>query len=183
MKSVRFTALVDAFGSPEPITLWTAPDKDPGISRAAAENRIVTLLQPPRGHRADYGLVGLHPQEHATFVRFPKAIPYAKGTRIIGIKYQLITNPLPVLKAGPPRAPRQSKAASEKKPRDIVFRAVIQFTATQEVSFEIRASNRRAARQTALDAAAKYPPECSHAQIRRQLIRLDSHSANIPEKK
>jgi hypothetical protein len=88
--SVRFAALVKSLGKPELLSLWTNPAADKNFKKAVVANRVATLKQINVGTKKDFGTVGFEKVKRASFLLFPKEIPYASGTKIIGVKYDLM---------------------------------------------------------------------------------------------
>ena len=91
-KTVRFAVLVEAAGQPEYATLWTKPEQDRDFTRAVKESRVVTLIQRNVGTRKDYGLIGFYPQENAGFLVFPRRIEQPPETKVVGIKYEMLSS-------------------------------------------------------------------------------------------
>ena len=88
--SVRFLNLVKDAGKPKQALLWSAPEKDSNFMKALRENRIVTVVQPNVGTKKDFGTVGFEKERNASYLVFPKKLPVPEGTKIIGIKYNLL---------------------------------------------------------------------------------------------
>ncbi len=89
-KSVRFTRVVNECGTPELVSLWSAPEKDKKLMAAVRAHRIMTVKQPSVGAAKDFGVVGLHPEKDAAYLRFPKPLTDYKNERVIGINYDLV---------------------------------------------------------------------------------------------
>jgi hypothetical protein len=89
-KEIRFSKLVQKGGKPEPMTLWTKPKDNPAFMNAINENRVVTVFQKPTGTKKDFGLVGFHQEQFATYLVFPKPLPKLGEVHVIGIKYDLL---------------------------------------------------------------------------------------------
>jgi hypothetical protein len=87
---IRFGDLVRRSGRPEAVTLWLDPKKDRSFSKAAKENRIVTVVQDPTSKRKDFGQIGFHKHPHAQYLVFPRPLPKDGNSRIIGINYALL---------------------------------------------------------------------------------------------
>ena len=109
LKTVRFTQLVETAGKPVAVTLWTAPKDDPDFSKAMREERVLTVIQRNVGAKADYGLVGFFEQPLATYLVFPKRLPYPPETKVVGIKYDQLAEPQP---SGPLHKPKPEKRPS-----------------------------------------------------------------------
>jgi hypothetical protein len=91
---VRFTQLVKASGRPHSATLWLAdPAKDPEFKKAIAENRILTIHHVNVGPKKESGEIGFDKSAGASYLIFPKSLPLAKSTRVIGLKFNLLDEP------------------------------------------------------------------------------------------
>jgi hypothetical protein len=110
---VRFTQLVKAAGRPHTATLWVAdPAKDPEFKKAIAENRIVTIHLVNVGTKKESGEIGFAKGGGAGYLIFPKPLPFAEGTRVIGLKYELLEEPEvkdPVRIKPAPKPPKKEK--------------------------------------------------------------------------
>ena len=191
-KTVRFTALVQSSGRPEQATLWTAPEQTPYFWKAVQQRRVLTVVQHNVGTKKDYGIVGFFQEPQATFLIFPKRIPYPDETKIIGIKYdQLEDAPIsgPVYKGPLKRAPgvkMQEKPAKtsapepEKEPEEApppppvkrLFRATLEITAKQTVPLEIEAISREEANRLIKERAADAKLDLAQAIERRKLSKV-----------
>lgn len=90
-KQVRFTQLVKASGRPHPATLWVAdPKQDPEFKKAIGENRILTIHHVNVGNKKESGEVGFQTGGAAGYLIFPKPLPMAEGTRVIGLKFDML---------------------------------------------------------------------------------------------
>ena len=87
-KRLRFGDLVRNSGRPQPLTLWTKPEKNGTLKRAIKGNRVLTVIQEPG--KTDFGAIGFHLQPGASYFIFPRALPRAENARVIGINYQLV---------------------------------------------------------------------------------------------
>ena len=90
-KKVRFGDLVRNCGRPEVVTLWARPEKNPALTKAIKQNRVLTVIQEP-GKR-DYGVLGFELRPGALILVFPRVLPRAQGARVIGINLQLLEQP------------------------------------------------------------------------------------------
>jgi hypothetical protein len=187
-KQIRFANIVKASGRPHPATLWVDdPDKDPAFKKAIEENRILTLNQDNAGAKADSGVIGFHKGPTATYLIFPKALAMAEGTRVIGLKFDLldeapVTDPVQITEPPPrkkiehvktvepepdpkpepePEPPKAHKAKKEKPPAEKtpIFKVTVQFTATVKRDIEVEAKSASAAIALALKQAEKLTPE------------------------
>ncbi len=95
-KAVRFIQIIQSAGRPVPVTLWTAPEKDPEFSKARREARVLTVIHRKKGAKADFGLVGFFKEALATYLVFPRRVPYPVETKVIGIKYDQLGEAKPV---------------------------------------------------------------------------------------
>lgn len=93
VKTVRFSAVVEACGRPRPHTLWLPPEKDPELKRAIAAHRVLTLTG-GKG-KADHGEVGFSTPTHAgdQYFIFPKSLRRFTGRRVVGVKFEMVEQP------------------------------------------------------------------------------------------
>lgn len=165
-REVRFLQLVEASGKPETLALWTDPKKNLSFVKAMKENRVLTIIQKPEGNRKDVGQVGFHPQPHASYLVFPKRLPVAPDTRVIGLKYDLIAEPiLPVSEHAKPAAkpgPARRKPAGSAKQFDVAVERV----AKLKIHIAIDARNKSDAGKQALTEAEHETFEPGQAEIR-----------------
>jgi hypothetical protein len=90
-KQIRFTQLVKASGQPHPATLWVADaNKDPEFKKAIAENRILTIHHVNVGNKKESGEIGFQTGGAAGYLIFPKSLPMVEGTRVIGLKFDML---------------------------------------------------------------------------------------------
>jgi hypothetical protein len=118
-KQIRFVQLVKASGQPHPATLWAAhPNKDPEFKKAIAENRILTIHHVNVGNKKEFGEIGFRTGGASGYLIFPKALPMAEGTRVIGLKFDMLTE-APVKDPVKIREPRtKAKSPGRQAPRD-----------------------------------------------------------------
>jgi hypothetical protein len=95
-------------------TLWVPPKKDPDFKRALEAHRVMTLEQTPGGGKADFGTIGFD-EKHETgqFLIFPKSLRSFEGSRVIGVKFDLIEQP----KLAPADLPKRRAPPARAKPR------------------------------------------------------------------
>ena len=94
LKQIRFTQLVKASGRPHPATLWVAdPKQDPEFKKAIGENRILTIHHVNVGNKKESGEIGFQTGGAAGYLIFPKPLPIAEGTRVIGLKFDMLVEP------------------------------------------------------------------------------------------
>lgn len=145
-KTVRFDALVESSGRPEPVTLWTKPEDDRDFMRAVREKRVATLVQTNVGTKKDFGVVGFQQEENASYLVFPKAISYPAESKIVGIKYERLTpasakgllyKPKPAAKPGIPMREKRRFLLDDEAPQAAKHEA------------EVRATSREATREKA----------------------------------
>jgi hypothetical protein len=122
MKTVRFTQVVEACGRPRVHTSWAAPGKDCELQRALAASRVMTIAH-ARG-KTDFGTVGLPPRHEAgagtgdQLLVFPRSLKRFAGTRMVGVKFDLVEQPSLTTaglawRAGPPKQKRPPHPAAE----------------------------------------------------------------------
>jgi hypothetical protein len=86
-KRMRFRELVRACGKPQAITLWTKPEKNPVLTKAIKQRRVLTVIQEP-GKR-NYGILGFELRPGALHLAFPKPLPRGEA-RLVGIDLGLV---------------------------------------------------------------------------------------------
>jgi hypothetical protein len=184
-KQVRFAQLVKAAGMPYAATLWTEPGKDPEFKKAIKENRVVTVRNVNVGTKKDRGVVGFLQGPNATYLIFPKALPMAEGTGVIGLKFEdLAEAPVhdPVKVKTAARRKKVEKVKTEKETKGTAgpkakasrkgkeetkgpmakaskFRVKVAFSATVLREIEVEASGASAAIEAAERKAGEEPPE------------------------
>ena len=90
VKTARFATVVERLGKPEIHLALLDPKKDRSLQAAVKANRVMTIMQPSAGAKADRGEVGFDPGTGRQFLIFPKSLrPFARHT-VVGIKYDLI---------------------------------------------------------------------------------------------
>ena len=150
-KTIRFSELVETSGKPEVVTLWVDPKSDKPFMDLVKRKRVVTILQKPTEGKADFGLVGFHPQPFATFMVFPRMLKCDEGLRIIGIKYELLDFPH-ATKSFEPRILKAPEAVP-KRSTEKTFNVRILRTLSQELEFQVRALSLSEGKTKALAAA------------------------------
>ena len=90
MKTARFAAVVEAAGKPDTHLLLVSPEKDKALQAAIRTHRVMTVHQELVGNKADHGTVDFELGRARQFLIFPKSISKFKGSRIVGIKYDLL---------------------------------------------------------------------------------------------
>jgi hypothetical protein len=190
-KTVRFTQLVQTAGKPVPVTLWTAPDEDPVFSKATREKRVLTVVQRNVGTKADYGLIGFFQEPLASYLVFPKPLPYPPETRVIGIKYEELAEARPAGPLHKPKPPKPSKRAHPPKekpekrpsppspppPKLHRFGAELEIITRQGVPLEVEATSASEAERLLKAKGDEIPPDPAVAAVTRRISRarrLDS---------
>lgn len=156
-QSVRFLQLVAESGIPEVVTLWADPRKDRAFMKLIKGKRVATIVQKPTGTKKDFGAVGFHPQPFAMFLVFPKILKSADGTKIIGIKYDVLQTANPRKSFQPTLVPRPvpKPESLPSKPVEKIFRGRIIRRLSQELAFEVKARNSGEARTKALQTVSE----------------------------
>lgn len=180
-KQVRFTQLVKAAGRPHPATLWVAdPAKDAEFKKAIDQNRIVTVHHVNVGTKKESGEIGFKKGGAASYLIFPKELPMAEGTRIIGLKFEMleepeVKNPAKITEAK--RKPKIEKAkilrfpAAEQEEQDeadegpqakketAIFKVTVEYRAMATREIEVKAATAAGAIEEALKEAKKQLPK------------------------
>jgi hypothetical protein len=124
-QTVRFTQVVERSGRPQVHTLWVPPEQDAEFKRARDSHRLMTIESGSISGKADAGLVGFDSahRDGGQFLIFPKSLKRFEGSRVIGIKFDLIEQPplapvKHVKRAKPPRVKPQRKVAFSLPPRE-----------------------------------------------------------------
>ena len=78
-KRLRFGDLVRNSGRPQPLTLWTKPEKNGTLKRAIKGNRVLTVIQEPG--KTDFGTIGFHVRPGASYFIFPRGLPRVEMPR------------------------------------------------------------------------------------------------------
>lgn len=87
-KQVRFAQLIKAAGRPHAATLWVArPTEDPDFQRAIAEDRILSVHNVNVGSKKESAEIGFREGRGLSYMIFDKPLPFASGTRVIGLKF------------------------------------------------------------------------------------------------
>ncbi len=169
-KNIRFGDLVRKSGRPQAVTLWTDPNKDRALSQAVRQNRVLTVLTHSLTKRADFGLVGFHERPKALYLVFPRPLPQAEDSRIIGINYELLDE-LDVS----PRTRSTALRAPELPPKPVekTFAVKLRRTATIETTMNILAKDRKTAAREALTAAKNLRFQVEPDAIRDQVVAVE----------
>lgn len=184
LKQVRFTQLVKEAGRPHPATLWVAdPSKDPEFKKAIDQNRIVTVHHVNIGSKKESGEIGFKKGGAASYLIFPKELPQPEGTRIIGLKFEMldepeVKNPVKIKAAKPkpkiekakivkfpisaskePEEPEKIEEKAKPKKETAIFKVTIEYRATAKREVEVEAKTAAGAIEEALKEAKKDPPK------------------------
>ena len=165
-KSIRFSELIKTSGKPHVVTLWTEPTKDRALMEATKENRVLTIHQEPTHKKADVAQIGFYKGPHSSYLIFPKPLPENKEARVVGLNYELISEPAvrDPLKVQSP-SPRKSAELSRVKKFSITIRRV----ATIEKQLLVVAKNKKDAEREALRQIDREPFEMSEAVSKTEI--------------
>jgi len=183
-KTIRFGDLVRTYGRPEPVTLWTDPKRDPRISKAIRENRVLTVHQEPTSKKKDFGEIGFYKTPFASYFVFPRPLPKNDTSRVIGINYQLaeeastVGRPLPKQRTIKARKTKHAVAnlsakpglAKRPKPKLKSYNIVVRRTATLDAAIDIKAENEESARAQAAEMAKRKRFELTKAVLKVEVI-------------
>jgi hypothetical protein len=125
MKSVRFSQVVATSGRPEVFLLFDPDDAD--FKAALRQHRLMTVVE--KRASAPTGLIGYEPSQHGQLLIFPKSLQPFAGTRVVGIKFDLLAEPSAAKHQAPPKtaqrkkkestAPKQIAAAEKTQPAPV----------------------------------------------------------------
>lgn len=88
-RNTRFSEIVAASGKPEVYTLWRDPKSDRQFQSQIKAHRVATVLKSDAG--TDFGQVGFKERKGATYLVFPKSLKRFENHRIVGIKWDEIS--------------------------------------------------------------------------------------------
>jgi hypothetical protein len=88
-KNTRFAEITAAAGKPEVYIPWRSPESDRHLQGLIKANRIITVLKSDTG--TDFGQVGFKAKKGASYLVFPKSLKRFENHRIIGIKWDAIS--------------------------------------------------------------------------------------------
>lgn len=130
MKTARFATVVAQAGKPSHRLTWSDAAKDSTLTRAAKQNRLLSVHQQMRGGKADFGRVGMEIGRNTQYYIFPRSLQRYADRRIVAINYDLAGDAVtssalaPKTKQAPQRAnkivqfPRtKPAAAAPEKPK------------------------------------------------------------------
>jgi len=169
-KKIRLGDLVRNSGRPQAVTLWSDPKEDRTFSKAVKENRVVTVIQDPTSKRKPSGEIGFHERQHAFYLVFPRPLSNEKDSRVIGINYSLLEEPVEndrPQKAKLPQKPRQEKA----EPIQQNFRLRIRRTAMVETDIDVRAKDQAEAEHLAMNLVRQQAFPLKKAAITEEIVR------------
>jgi hypothetical protein len=148
-KDIRFAELVKKSGKPETVTLWTKPEDNPSLMKAVRENRVLTVKHKPTEKHKDFGQIGFHQEPSALYLVFAKPLPKATDARVIGIKYDLVEEPV-AKKAVSKKELKAPKILPKPKPVEKKFSVTVRRTATVETKLIVTATKISDAQEQAL---------------------------------
>lgn len=153
------------------MTLWTRPQEDRDFMRAVKQNRVMTVVRKPGTTRKDFGEIGFHQRPFALYFVFPRPLRRDCGTRVVGIKYDLIEEPPVTHPAPKPNA--KAKPITKPPQAQRQFRAVIQRTATMESRLTVTAWDRAGARTRVLQEISSEPFDATKAGVENRIQSLN----------
>lgn len=161
-QQIHFRQLVERSGNPEIVTLWTTPERNREFMKAVKENRVLTIVQEPASARKDFGRIGFHRNAHASYLVFPKSLPSAPKSRVIGIRYDLVRQSMPRDPVSPAMRPPRKRPV-RRRPATREFDVIIRRTATLETCVRVPTRNEAQARREALATIRRQPMDLSKA--------------------
>ncbi len=116
MKTVRFSKVVEKSGRPEVYLLMS--ETDPDFRKALDAGRIMGLSGESYGAGTEYGTVGYDKTSHGQLLIFPKSLKAFVGTKVVGIKYDLLAEDSGRQNEKPSRKkePKKSNQKPSKRP-------------------------------------------------------------------
>ncbi|HEX5220870.1 MAG TPA: hypothetical protein VFZ59_14975 [Verrucomicrobiae bacterium] len=176
--TIRFGDLVRSAGRPQTFTLWSGdPKKDRTLQQAIRKKRVLTVFQEPTSTRKPFGRIGYHQKDSAIYLLFPRSLPPDTESRVIGINFDLLDEP--VAKTS---APKKTKKVSPDKPPVRVpqsrpqkeFRVTLRRQLTKELVLTVTAPHQSAARQEALETARNTPLEFDPAEVQIKIVNVSA---------
>jgi hypothetical protein len=138
--------------------------------RAVKKKRVLTVVQKPTGNKKDFGYIGFYPQPFAAFLVFPQSLKPAEGTRIIGIKYDLLELP-------EPQKPARAEPVKEPKPKPLPapkpFRVQLRRTLEQELTIPVHALNPAEAKEIALSVESEKPMPVDTRKLKVRVLGIE----------
>jgi hypothetical protein len=174
-KTVRFTEVVEAAGTPEIYLPLANPKEDRNFMRAVKDQRVLSLKQEPTGTKKDFGTVGFVREKFISYLIFPKSLARFEGQRVVGIKYDTLREAdLSAPRSSTSRRGRSTKPkppSPKPKPRPKRFTATVRITETNDVTVTVEAWNEKEARTKAEREAHEHTTP-SHARTKTELLRV-----------
>jgi hypothetical protein len=93
VKTTRFSQVVAKSGKPEVYLTLIAPAKDRHLQSAIKAHKVMTLRQDNAGSKVDRGEIGFEEGPERQYLIFPRSLQRFTGQKVVGIKYDLITEP------------------------------------------------------------------------------------------
>lgn len=181
---IRFTQLVKAAGKPHVATLWVAdPAKDPNFKKAIDENRVLTVHHANVGTKTDTGEIGFIKGGAASYLIFPKALPMAEGTRVIGLKFDMldepeVKDPVKVTEAPKKTKIERVKTVAEVEPEKTAAEEKEQAPAEDEMKVEPAASKQQKRKSTAkVKETSKFKVTVEFAATATKQIEVEAKNA------
>jgi hypothetical protein len=165
--SFRFQQLVKSSGHPEVATLWGDPKKDGRFMKAVRANRVVTVKQKLTAKTKDFGTIGFHEGKSLAYFIFPEPLPERKDARVIGIKYDLLSESTVV--GEPQQRPKAELRPQKKKSEPKKFSLTIRRVATIEAELTIEAMTQSEAERNALKEIQHQEFDPTEAVIQNQI--------------
>ena len=133
---------------------------DKVLQVAVKQERVLTIYQQVRGSKKDFGVVGLETAPHAQYLVFPKSLRKFAGSRIVGVRYDLVKEEMSSGVRLPPARSRPKPATQSKSKKIVQFEEV-------ESGTPPRQENKEA---SVVDPATKKLPEEEDANpVKREL--------------
>lgn len=172
MAQIRFTELIKASGKPEAVSLWTDPRRNTQFMRAVKQNRVLTVIQEPGSKRKDFAEIGFRRVRHAAYLVFPKRLPAEPKARVIGIKYDLVDEPVPNDPVRVDSLPEKSARhrIKENEPAEQTFDILVRRMAVIETMIRSKGKDETQARERAIVQAKRETFDMTKAVIRNEII-------------
>jgi hypothetical protein len=173
-ETVRFSELLKAAGKPEVYLPLSDPKRDREFMRAVREDRVLSIKQEPTGTKKDFGTVGFLPERYVSYLVFRKPLTPFKGKRVVGIKYDTVSEAgISTSRASAAPSSRSVKPSRPKpKPRPKRFTATVRLTRTNEVRVTVEAFDEKEARVKA-EETARERGDSRPSQVKAELLSLN----------
>lgn len=170
---IRFGDLVRLSGRPETHTLWSGdPVKDRSFQKTIRQNRLLTIVHEPTSTRKPFGQIGYHPKGSATYLVFPRPLPKAPRSRVVGINFDLLDEPFVRPSATRPKASSVKRSNSKtSSPKSFAVR--LRRSAITEQTISVIAPNQKAAKHQAMEHIRDDPPEITPAEVRTEILKVE----------